>query len=191
MSRGTRRAVDGGRIIGCGSKLLRPPLPSFFDRRQEHSDREQNRTLENGYKRHRCSTSSRGTAGEPAAALDRGGPGSLAERSAVQRDLTLIRCMPKGICAWDFFLDGEDHHASLEFNWIGEQGAITADNIPFEVRKHGMLSGHWTTTKIWLFRHRKPVLSLELLRFRMSTDLCYCTRSPCSGAAFASSVLER
>ena len=56
----------------------------------------------------------------------------------------MIRCKPKGICSWDYFLDGEGHHASLEFNWFGEQGAITADNMPFEVRKHGVLSGHWT-----------------------------------------------
>ena len=56
----------------------------------------------------------------------------------------MIRCKPKGICSWDFFLDGEDHHANLEFNWLGEQGAITADDTSFEVRKHGRLSGHWT-----------------------------------------------
>jgi hypothetical protein len=32
----------------------------------------------------------------------------------------------------------------LEFNWVGEQGAITADGVPFDVRKHGALSGRWT-----------------------------------------------
>jgi hypothetical protein len=56
----------------------------------------------------------------------------------------MIHCKPKGLCSWDFFLDGEAHHASLEFNWLGEQGTITADEEPFEVRKHGMLSGYWT-----------------------------------------------
>lgn len=56
----------------------------------------------------------------------------------------MIRCIPKGMCSWDFFLDGEAHHASVEFNWLGEQGAITADDTLFEVRKHGVLSGHWT-----------------------------------------------
>ena len=56
----------------------------------------------------------------------------------------MIRCQPKGVCSWDFFLDGEGHHASLDFNWLGEQGAITADGTSFEVCKHGVFSGHWT-----------------------------------------------
>lgn len=56
----------------------------------------------------------------------------------------MIRCRPKSMCSWNFFLDGEGHHASLDFNWFGEQGAITADGIPFDVRKHGAFSGHWT-----------------------------------------------
>ena len=56
----------------------------------------------------------------------------------------MIRCMPRGICSWEFSLDGDGHHAILEFNWGGEQGRITADGIRFEVRKHGVFSGHWT-----------------------------------------------
>jgi hypothetical protein len=68
----------------------------------------------------------------------------------------MIRCKPKGLCSWDFFLDGEGHHASVEFNWQGEQGAITADGMPFEVRKHGFLSGHWT-----LERNRERVASAQ------------------------------
>jgi hypothetical protein len=56
----------------------------------------------------------------------------------------MIRCIPKGICSWNFSLGGDDHHATLEFNWGNEQGNITADEMPFKVRKHGMLSGHWT-----------------------------------------------
>lgn len=52
--------------------------------------------------------------------------------------------MPRGICSWDFRLDGDGHQATLEFNWVGEQGYITADGVSFEVCKHGMLSGHWT-----------------------------------------------
>lgn len=56
----------------------------------------------------------------------------------------MIRCKPKGICSWDFNLEGEGHSASVEFNWVGEQGAITADDIRFEVRKHGAFSGRWT-----------------------------------------------
>jgi hypothetical protein len=56
----------------------------------------------------------------------------------------MIRCTPQGLCSWNFFLDGENHHASVEFNWIGEQGALIADGIAFEVHKHGLFRGHWT-----------------------------------------------
>ena len=56
----------------------------------------------------------------------------------------MIRCRPKGTCSWDFILDGERHHATLEFNWLSEQGAINADGIRLEVQNHGMLTGHWT-----------------------------------------------
>jgi hypothetical protein len=34
--------------------------------------------------------------------------------------------------------------SALEFNWAGEQGAITDDDRRFEVCKHGVFSGHWT-----------------------------------------------
>jgi hypothetical protein len=44
----------------------------------------------------------------------------------------------------------------VEFNWLGEQGSITADGIPFEVRKHGLLFGHWT-----LDRHGESVASAQ------------------------------
>lgn len=60
------------------------------------------------------------------------------------RERTIIRCQPKGMCSWNFLLKGEDHHASLEFNWFTEQGAIIADGIPFKVHKHGISSGYWT-----------------------------------------------
>ena len=52
--------------------------------------------------------------------------------------------MPKGICSWNFILDGEGHHASLDFTWVGEQGVITADGTSFDVCKHGITSGRWT-----------------------------------------------
>jgi hypothetical protein len=56
----------------------------------------------------------------------------------------MIHCKPKGLCSWNFFVDSDDHLASLDFNWLDEQGAITVDGIPFQVRKHGAFSGHWT-----------------------------------------------
>jgi hypothetical protein len=63
---------------------------------------------------------------------------------AVKREHTMIRCKPKGICSWDFHLDGDGHLATLNFNWAGEQGEITEDGTRFEVRKQGVFSGHWT-----------------------------------------------
>jgi hypothetical protein len=56
----------------------------------------------------------------------------------------MIRCTPYGLCSWNYRIDGDGHRASLVLNWVGEQGAITADGVPFEVQKHGVLSGHWT-----------------------------------------------
>ena len=56
----------------------------------------------------------------------------------------MIRCIPQSLCSWDFHLDDEEHRASLWFNWWSEQGTIIADGTRLEVRKHGLLSGHWT-----------------------------------------------
>lgn len=56
----------------------------------------------------------------------------------------MIRCIPRGICSWDFLLDGEGHQATLELNWLSEQGAVTVDGVSFDIQKHGVLSGHWT-----------------------------------------------
>jgi len=56
----------------------------------------------------------------------------------------MIRCIPKGLCSWNFDIDANGHSASVEFNWVGEQGAITIDGEPHDVRKHGAFSGHWT-----------------------------------------------
>ncbi len=56
----------------------------------------------------------------------------------------MICCIPNGICSWNFRVSGEGHAATLEFNWIGEQGSITADGVGFQVRKQGVFKGHWT-----------------------------------------------
>ncbi len=56
----------------------------------------------------------------------------------------MIRCKPKGLCSWNFLLDGEGRQASLAFNWWSEQGEIIVDHTPFEVCKQGVLSGQWT-----------------------------------------------
>lgn len=56
----------------------------------------------------------------------------------------MIRCIPKGICSYNFTLEGDGCHADLRLDWLLEQGTIEIDGQLFEVRKHGPLSGHWT-----------------------------------------------
>lgn len=56
----------------------------------------------------------------------------------------IIRCIPMGIFSWAFRLEGEGHSASLRLDSFVEQGVIVADDIEFEVKKHGVLSGRWT-----------------------------------------------
>jgi hypothetical protein len=67
-----------------------------------------------------------------------------ADKSIAGATQSLILCNPQGICSWNYSLVGDGHHATLEFNWASEQGHITADDVPFEVRKHGLFSGYWT-----------------------------------------------
>lgn len=56
----------------------------------------------------------------------------------------MIRCLPKGICSWNFDIAAGEHSASVEFSWLSEQGNITIDGEYYEVRKHGPFSGQWT-----------------------------------------------
>ena len=56
----------------------------------------------------------------------------------------MIRCIPLGICSWDFRLEGEGHKGQLKFAMTGEQGAVIVDAVRFDVRKHGVFSGRWT-----------------------------------------------
>lgn len=56
----------------------------------------------------------------------------------------MIRCIPLGICAWNFRLDGEGHRGFLKLTIAGEQGSVSVDDVQFDVRKHGIFSGRWT-----------------------------------------------
>ncbi len=56
----------------------------------------------------------------------------------------MIRCRPRTIFSWDFRVEGEGSAASLEVNWLSEQGTITSDRTDFEINKHGVFSGRWT-----------------------------------------------
>ena len=59
----------------------------------------------------------------------------------------MIRCLPTGVCSWNFIVEGAGHQASLEFNWFSESGVITVDGNRFEVIKNGMLSGEWSLAR--------------------------------------------
>jgi hypothetical protein len=56
----------------------------------------------------------------------------------------MIRCIPKGICSWNFAIAASGHSASAEFNWLSEQGNLMIDGEYHEVWKHDFFSGHWT-----------------------------------------------
>ncbi|MEM6363928.1 MAG: hypothetical protein AAF745_05855 [Planctomycetota bacterium] len=67
----------------------------------------------------------------------------LAKDSA-EKNLEMIRCLPRGICSWHFVLHGENLQAILQLGALSEQGLITMDGTNFEVQKHGIFSGRWT-----------------------------------------------
>jgi hypothetical protein len=57
----------------------------------------------------------------------------------------MLTCIPQSFCSWDFRISGAPSgEAALAFNFFTEQGSITLGGIELPVRKHGILSGHWT-----------------------------------------------
>jgi hypothetical protein len=57
----------------------------------------------------------------------------------------MLTCIPKSLCSWDFRVSGASSGpAALAFNFFTEQGSISLGGIELRVRKHGLLSGHWT-----------------------------------------------
>lgn len=57
----------------------------------------------------------------------------------------MIQCLPKSICSRDFIAHGlTSGSATVEYNSFTEQGRIFCAGVMYEVRKHGVLSGHWT-----------------------------------------------
>ena len=56
-----------------------------------------------------------------------------------------IECLPKSLCSWDFTARGlSSGGATVEYNWLTEQGRIIDAHRTFDIRKHGAFSGHWT-----------------------------------------------
>ena len=56
----------------------------------------------------------------------------------------MIRCIPSGICSWDYRLEGDQHSGEVRFRGLGEGGSLVADGQALAVNKGGWLSGEWT-----------------------------------------------
>ena len=57
----------------------------------------------------------------------------------------MIECLPKSLCSWDFTAGGlSSGRATVEYDWFTEQGRIIDAHIAYDIRKHGVFSGHWT-----------------------------------------------
>ncbi len=55
----------------------------------------------------------------------------------------MIRCLPIGICSWDYDIQGEGHHAHLGFRSMSEQGELVIDQVRHEVVKPSAFIGEW------------------------------------------------
>jgi len=59
----------------------------------------------------------------------------------------LLRCVPKGICSWDFRVEGEAGRiGSTGLRSRKEQGSVELGGTTHEIVKHGMMSGRWSLT---------------------------------------------
>lgn len=57
----------------------------------------------------------------------------------------MIVCTPKSIWSWNFNASGlASGNATVETYWLTEQGKIIYADVVYEIRKHGVFSGHWT-----------------------------------------------
>ncbi len=56
----------------------------------------------------------------------------------------MIQCVPKGVCSWNYVLQGAAEIAKVDFHLVKEQGKIAIGPRVFDVKKHGVGSGHWT-----------------------------------------------
>lgn len=57
----------------------------------------------------------------------------------------MLECRPKFLCSWNFLVFGlAAGAASIDFDWLSEQGRIVIGPTCHEIRKHGPFSGHWT-----------------------------------------------
>lgn len=55
----------------------------------------------------------------------------------------MIRCLPIGICSWDYDLEGQGHHAHLGFRSMSEQGELLIDQVHHDIIKESPFTGFW------------------------------------------------
>jgi hypothetical protein len=55
----------------------------------------------------------------------------------------MIECLPRGICSWNYDLDGDGHRAQTILGGWGERGGLRVDGEFFDVVKEGIWSGRW------------------------------------------------
>jgi len=57
----------------------------------------------------------------------------------------MINCQPRSLCSGDFTASGlSSGGATVEYDWFTEQGRIVIAQNAYDIRKHGVFSGHWT-----------------------------------------------
>ena len=83
---------------------------------------------------------------------------------------TKIRCLPRGVCAWHFHLDGREHEADVELRGLRDQGRICIDGEHhLEVVRNHFAGRTWT-----LMESGRPAASAEKLPLRRSFELTGC-----------------
>ena len=85
----------------------------------------------------------------------------------------MLTLLPKGVCSWDYrACDGRAVIATLEFDWLGEQGQIEFGGATYRVVKHGLMSGRWSlmdSTSV-IAEARKPSALFREFEIRMGAD---------------------
>ena len=54
------------------------------------------------------------------------------------------RCLPKGVCSWDFRLENDEETGEVRFDVMREAGQLETGDLTFEIKKTSMFTGHWT-----------------------------------------------
>lgn len=87
----------------------------------------------------------------------------------------MIEFLPRSLCSWDFTAHGlSSGPAVIAYEWITEQGMIVVGKSCYDVKKHGLFSGHWTLELVGrvIAQAQKP--SALFRSFEVSSDeVCF------------------